>query len=224
MNTKVAQALQAGIQAYSKLNSLDAEEIQNTLLQIFASNDNFLLKVEQFDAAFDNHPKFEDLREIAFDLLMVNFFSNDVNKLEADYLDSPEWLKIEEDTIERGTELLNLLLYLNECHDEKIKPGLDDFLKEFLLVEEDEFQDEFHIYEELIANQALIETNMETICRKAQNLDLNEEMKDLFIPFMTFFYQPMATEKSLLELAKHSKNPGFDVGVYAIISTFNQTN
>jgi hypothetical protein len=46
-------------------------------------------------------------------------------------------------------------LYINECHDEDIKPGLEDFLKEFLLVEEDEFQDEFHIYEDLISNQQL---------------------------------------------------------------------
>jgi len=65
--------------------------------------------------------------------------------LEEDYLDSPEWEDIEEETLDRGTELLNLLLYLNECEEEDIVPELDDYLKEFLLVYEDEFQDEYTI-------------------------------------------------------------------------------
>ncbi|RZK49302.1 MAG: hypothetical protein EOO99_06495 [Pedobacter sp.] len=224
MNNKVAQALHAGLNQFGKINNLDATALSAELKALFESDLAFLAKADQFDAAFDNHPKFEELREVYFDLLMVNFFSSDVNKLEADYLDSPEWLKIEEDTIERGTELLNLLLYINECHDENIKPSLEDFLKEFLLVEEDEFQDEFHIYEDLITHQGLTDTNVETICRQAQSLDMNAEMEELFVPFMTFFYQTASSDKVLQELEKHSDNAGFDVGVYTIISTFNQTN
>ena len=45
--------------------------------------------------------------------LLINFLNEDIRKLEEDYLDSPEWEKIEESTIDRGTELLNLLLYLH---------------------------------------------------------------------------------------------------------------
>ncbi len=64
---------------------------------------------------FDENPKIEPLREVFFDLLLINFFSADVKKLEDDYLESAEWEQIEEKTLDRGTELLNLLLYLNEC-------------------------------------------------------------------------------------------------------------
>ncbi len=154
----------------------------------------FLEKVDAFDAAFDEYPVFEELREVCFDLLMINFFANDMKKLDEDYLDSEEWAAIEEETIDRGTELLNLLLYINECHDERIKPELGDFLKEFLLVEEDEFQDEFHIYEDLISNQQLAESSIEDICSHAGMVDLGEEMEELFVPFMAFFYQPKYDE------------------------------
>ncbi|MCY1530595.1 hypothetical protein D9M68_657880 [compost metagenome] len=153
---------------------------------------------------------------------MINFFTSDVNKLEDDYLESREWANIEEETLERGTELLNLLLYINECHDEEIKPGLEDFLKEFLLVEEDEFQDEFHIYEDLISNQQLAESSVEDICSNANMLELSEEMEELFVPFMTFFLQPNANDAVQDELIKFSNNRSFDVAVYTLIANFNQ--
>jgi hypothetical protein len=153
---------------------------------------------------------------------MINFFTNDVNKLEEDYLESTEWENIEEETIDRGTELLNLLLYINECHDEQIKPSLEDFLKEFLLVEEDEFQDEFHIYEDLITNQQLVESSVEDICSSADLLELSEEMEELFVPFMSFFLQPNMSEATQQDLIKFSNNKSFDVAVYTLITTFNK--
>jgi hypothetical protein len=51
-------------------------------------------------------------------------------------------------------------------------------LKEFLLVEEDEFQDEFHIYEDLISNQQLAESSVDDICSNANLLELSEEMEE----------------------------------------------
>ncbi|MNL35035.1 hypothetical protein D3C87_1570430 [compost metagenome] len=153
---------------------------------------------------------------------MINFFANDVKKLEEDYLDSEEWADIEEETIDRGTELLNLLLYINECHDEKIKPELDDFLKEFLLVEEDEFQDEFHIYEDLISNQQLVDSSVEDICSHAGMIEVAEEMEELFVPFMVFFHQPKANAEVIADLNSYSANKEFDIAVYALISAFNE--
>ena len=97
-----------------------------------------------------------------------------------------------------------------------------DFLKEFLLVEEDEFQDEFHIYEDLISNQQLAESSVEDICNNANLLDLSEEMEELFVPFMTFFLQPNTNEATQQELIKFSSNNSFDVAVYTLITTFNK--
>jgi hypothetical protein len=222
MNSSVEQALVASLDQFAAVNQLDSIVIEDRLKDVFSKDMNFLEKVAEFDEVFDEHPKYDELREVYFDLLMINFFTSDVNKLEEDYLETKEWENIEEETIDRGTELLNLLLYINECHDEQIKPSLEDFLKEFLLVEEDEFQDEFHIYEDLISNQQLAESSVEDICSNADLLDLSEEMETLFVPFMTFFLQPKTNEITQKEILEHSNNKSFDVAVYTLITSFNQ--
>ena len=222
MNNSVEQAIVASLDQFAAVNKIESLAIEQRLVEVFSKDMNFLEKVAEFDEVFDEHPKFDELREVFFDLLMINFFTSDVNKLEEDYLESREWENIEEETIDRGTELLNLLLYINECHDEDINPGLEDFLKEFLLVEEDEFQDEFHIYEDLITNQQLAESSIEDICSNADLLDLSEEMEELFVPFMSFFLQPNVNASTQEELINFSNNKSFDVAVYTLIANFNK--
>ncbi len=221
MDNHVKAALVASLDNFSTASGKDSAKLKENLIEVFSTDLGFLEKVAAFDAAFDNYPEFDELREVFFDLLMINFFASDIKKLEEDYLDSEEWANIEEETIDRGTELLNLLLYINECHDEKIKPELDDFLKEFLLVEEDEFQDEFHIYEDLISNQQLVESSVEDICSHAGMIELGEEMEELFVPFMVFFHQPKANDQVIKDLETYSPNKEFDIAVYSLIVAFN---
>lgn len=221
MDNHVKTALIASLDKFAEASGQNSIKLEETLIEVFSKDLGFMEKLEEFDEAFDEYPAFEELREVFFDLLMINFFASDVNKLEEDYLESDEWADIEEETIDRGTELLNLLLYINECHDEQIEPDLEDFLKEFLLVEEDEFQDEFHIYEDLITNQNLVESSVEDICSHAGMIDLSEEMEDLFVPFMTFFHQPKASDQIIKELETYSANKEFDIAVYVLIAAFN---
>jgi len=222
MDSNVKSALIASLNKFAEQSGENSAKLEDALVAVFSKDLGFLEKVEEFDAAFDEYPAFEELREVFFDLLMINFFANDIKKLEEDYLETDEWANIEEETIDRGTELLNLLLYINECHDEKIKPELNDFLKEFLLVEEDEFQDEFHIYEDLISNQQLVESSIEDICSHAGMIEIGEEMEELFVSFMVFFHQPRISEASVKELEENSANPAFDVAVYSLIANFNE--
>src|SRR3984893_7459190 len=161
IDPKVESAIEAALEAFTKYSTFVATPFISVFKEAFASDEDFLTKVDLLDEVFDDYPKLEELREVFFDLLMINFFSADVKKLEEDYLDSPEWEDIEEETLDRGTELLNLLLYLNECEEEDIEPELDDYLKEFLLVDEDEFQDEYNIYEPVIAHQLLMDSPVE---------------------------------------------------------------
>jgi hypothetical protein len=224
MDSKVQSALVASLDKFAALSGNDSVKLEQDLVDVFSKDLGFLEKVEEFDEVFDEHPAFEDLREVFFDLLMINFFASDVKKLEEDYLDSDEWADIEEDTIDRGTELLNLLLYINECHDEQIKPELGDFLREFLLVEEDEFQDEYHIYEDLISNQQLADSSIEDICSHKGMIELGEEMETLFVPFMSFFNQPKANAEAFKDLEEFSADKEFDSAVYALITEFNVQN
>jgi len=221
MDNRVKKALVASLNKYAEVAAINVEGFETELLAAFELETKFLDKVIAFDAVFDTYPKFEELREVFFDLLMVNFFSSDVQKLEDDYLESDEWAKIEEETIDRGTELLNLLLYIKECKDEDIDPELGDFLKEFLLVEDDEFQDEFEIYEEMISNQQLAEGSVEEICKTAPTLNISEEMQELFVPFMAFFLDVEGSATTIKEIIQFSSNKSFDSATYILITTIN---
>jgi len=224
MDASIKNALNASINAFAEARTLDASELLQSLNDLFSSDLPYMEKVDDLDALIDEAPAYDRLREILFDLLLMNFFSADVQKLEGDYLESEEWEAIEEQTIDRGTELLNLLLYLRECVDEDIEPELEDFLKEFLLVEEDEFQDEHRIYEPLIANQVLVESSYEEIAQVAAKLDPESELAELFYPVMSFFYEPTPQEEDFQEFSKSAVDRAFDAAVYTLITNYAETN
>ncbi|RVU02797.1 hypothetical protein EOD41_02335 [Mucilaginibacter limnophilus] len=217
---KVQSAVNAALQAFSTQTGFDAASLKNELQTVFSSDKDFLGKVELLDQAFDDNPRTDVLREVFFDLLLINFFSADIKKLDEDYLESEEWAQIEEDTIDRGTELLNLLLYLNECEDEAIEPGLEDYLKEFLLVDEDEFQDEHRIYEPVIANQILMESPVSEIAKVAKSLPEDSELKEIFYPMMAYFHDIDPSAEAKKEVAGNAVNPEFDLPVYEILTNF----
>ena len=135
-------------------------------------------------------------------------------------METPEWEDIEEQTLDRGTELLNLLLYLNECADENLEPELEDYLKEFLLVDEDEFQDEYRIYEPVIAHQILIESPVSEVNKIAATIADDSEVKELFYPMMAFFQNPDLSEADKQEIADNAVNQPFDMAVVDILVSF----
>ncbi len=221
MNTSIKETMLSALGQFASVNNQDHEAFSQVLVDVFSSEKAYLDKVASLDAAFDDHSLFESLRELFFDLLLINFFNEDVSKLKEHYLDSPEWEKIEEKTIDRGTEILNLLLYLQECQDEEIEPELSDFLREFLLVDEDEFQDEHRIYEEVIANQILVESSLKEVARVSSTLPEDSELKELFYPMIGFFRDPDPADEDFNEFIKYSENPDFDSAVYALLISFN---
>lgn len=231
MNKQVKDALTATICGFYNGNQQEkkvtcdsdaAKTILHQTEKIFDADKDFLSKVKELDVLWDQNPAFENIREFCFDLLMIHFFAEDSIKLGEDYLESAEWEKIENQTLDRGTEILNLFLYLQECEEEKIIPELEDFLSEFLLVEEDEFQDEHEIYEDIIANQMLMESTISEIASCAHKLQDNSPVKDIFYPLMCFFYSPEFSEKTLQEMQKNSKNKAYDTALIAALYAFHK--
>ncbi|AMS28074.1 hypothetical protein AEM51_05300 [Bacteroidetes bacterium UKL13-3] len=161
---------------------------------LFTNSDDFLTKVKDFDQLIDQHHVLNDVAEYMFDLLMVHHLEN--NQQDEDYFDTKEWLDIEDKTIERGTELLNLFLYISESKETESPISLEDFLHEFLLVDEDEFQDEHRIYEPLIEHQEVGEAEMESIRAIEQNILPSSEIKELFVPIVLFFQYTDSTSIS----------------------------
>ncbi len=105
-----------------------------------------------------------------------------------------------------------MLLYVSEAIETETPMDLEDFLYEFLLVDEDEFQDEHRIYEDLIANQILIESDPAELAKVSAKLPDSSEMKELFYPVMGFF---QGAEPA--ELVEHSTNKAFDAAVCQLL-------
>ncbi|POY37856.1 hypothetical protein C3K47_04815 [Solitalea longa] len=231
MDKKVQQALKAALAGYKigqsgsipATFSADDQSVSfyNTLVKIFSEGEDFNQKMKAMDEAFDDEPAFEPLREFFFDLLLINFFQSDATRLDDDYLESPEWLKIEDDTIDRGTELLNLFLYLHECDMENIGPELSDYLKEFLLIEEEEFQEELEIYEDVVAHQMLVESTYAEIAKTTEKLDETAPLKDLFYVLMSFFNETEPEIDDLEDYLKNASNKSFDTAALFAILVYN---
>lgn len=185
-----------GIKAVDALiNSFEQnQELASAITTVFESNETFLFKLKNFDNHFSKHPSHEPIQEYAFDMMMAHHLES--NNDDEDYFESREWEDIEEKTLDRGTELLNMLLYITEVQDAEAPIEVEDFLYEFLLVDEDEFQDEHRIYEELIANVDLVDENVNSIVEVAKRLPENTEIRELFVPLILFFKNPETREIS----------------------------
>ena len=225
MDNSIKDALAATIAGFQKGSALqgdaiEVKEIFEQLVHVFESTEEFMDKVALLDQCIDDNPKFDAIREYLFDLLMINFFAADALQLEEDYLESEEWEAIEDQTIDRGTEMLNLLLYIKECKEEGLDPDLDDYLKEFLLVEDDEFQDEHAIYEDIIANQMLIEAPFSEIARVQATLNANSEIKEWFYPIVSFFSNPSFKEQDFEEYTTAAPHKSMDAAVLASLLAY----
>lgn len=220
MELMIKSALTESVKQYGVVIEQDTQAILERLYETFDSHAPFLEKVEMMDTVFDDYPKFDELREFSFDLILSNFFTDDINRLDAEFMDSPEWENIEEQTLDRGTEMLNTLLYLSECKDEEIEPELEDFLNEFLLVQEDEFQDEHRIYEPVIANQILVESSYEEIAKVVKNIESEAEIKEIFYSLVSYFYVQEPENEDFNDFLAYAPNPALDSAVYKLLINF----
>jgi hypothetical protein len=153
------------------------------------------------DAVMDRFPAFDDLREYLIDLCVVLLLS-ELEDDEDEAFESPEWLKIEEAAADRGTELLNVLIYIKECKLAEVDVDLEDFLYEFLLADDEDYQDELAIYEPFIKGLEVIDSPLKQLIQSGNN-QRDNELRELYTPMMLFFRdaeeQPGKLTLALLE-------------------------
>lgn len=180
----VINSVGALLGTYSKSKSLP--DITDKIVEIIRNDQEaFFYRVNLLDEILKKNPDYEPLKELIFDLLMVHFLAAEEHK--EDYFDSTEWNEIENKTLDRGSEMLNLFLYISEANENGVEIGLEDFLNEFLLVGEDEFQEEYRIYESLIVNEDILEADLDEL-RKIQNgIKQDTGIEDFFVPLVLFF-------------------------------------
>jgi hypothetical protein len=166
-------------------------------------------RVAAIDEAMADFPE-SFYAEYCIDLLMLHVVATETEQKGEDYFDTPEWLEVEDETADRGSEALNLLLYVTEQREEDMPVALDDFLHEFLLVDEEEFQDELELYEEVIENEGLVELPYDEIYARGHKIADESALEELFVPLFWFFKRP-AEPRRALEFMEKVKGERADV-------------
>lgn len=223
----VRHALQGMVNGFLEGSKAEGEIINKAIHQpflgeivtAFSQINDFEAKLRDMDIVFERYETFKPVQEFCFDLLMVNFFAADSIHLGEEYLQSQEWSDIEDRVLDRGTEFLNLLLYINEAKESGAKITLDDFLKEFLLTEDDLYQDEYFIYEPIIKNQQLVDGEIKDIVDTAKNID-DEDLQEIYVPLMVFFNKQGNFDSRLKELLAQSTNKRTEAALLVAIQDF----
>jgi len=214
MNTAILGAY------FKHLKTLVSTGLTEKINELLLSDDPFKKKVDILDSIIKEHNIKEDIGELMFDVLLYNFFSEDSQRLGESFFESKEWEKMEDSIIERGTELLNILLYLQECKDSEIRYSIDDYLDEYLMTEEDLDQEEHEVYEAVIKNRETIaEGDLQTMVEISNN-NPDSELGDQLLPFLLFFEMQSGITKKFELIDENGSNPGFQSSFLAALNVF----
>ncbi len=179
----------------------EAQIVETAVAALLVNKKPFLENSEAFIKIMEAHETFDRIHGIIYDIFCVNYL--EINDFDDDYWESEEWEAIEELTFDNGTELFNVITYLKECLETDVEPEMDDFLEEYLLIEDEDFQEEVEIYESLIKHREVEALSYEKIAKIAQELDDDDPIWYIFYPVMCFFYE-QAFDVNNAEYEKHN--------------------
>ena len=181
----------------------DLHETHQSVLKCFENaHENLEQTIHDLYEIVETSAYTAEFKELFFDFLMVHILSPENQHFSEDYLETPEWLAIEESTLHRGTEALNVFIYLQEALDEDISISLNDFLDEFLMVEDDDFQEELEIYEPLVLNRGIVDSPFSVVVKDGTRIAENSEISDIFVPLVCFFKAPKKAELCMHSMLK----------------------
>ena len=219
----VKKALQAMIDGFAELNPSinqeQAHELLTRMVTLLGHTGDFKTKLAELDQCLDDAPDFEPLYHYFFDLLMLSFIASDSAMMDENYLESEEWIKIEDETSDKGSELLNIYVYLQESFVQEIETGLQDYLQEFLLADDELYQDDFFIYEELIKSDSWMDASIQEVIQHADDIK-SPELEEVFIPMMAFFNRQDSAEHIEAALRKDSAMAALNIALYRALKAF----
>ncbi|HCS20048.1 MAG TPA: hypothetical protein DIW47_05715 [Bacteroidetes bacterium] len=219
----INNALQAMIRGFVEgtagMPEKEGDQLLERLTTLLSRSGDFKSKLADLEKSLDDHPAFEPLYHYLFDLLMLSFIASDAAQLDENYLDSEEWMKIEDETSDRGSELLNLYIYLSEAYEQEIPVDLNDYLTEFLLADDDLYQDDFFIYEEIISNEDIAEASISEIVQLGENVK-TEELTEIFVPLLAFFITHESREEVKKTILHSQHQKALHLALYGTLCAF----
>lgn len=219
-----------------KVRDIKAIEIDNDLANemkilfnkfkdIFNSDEEFSVKLKITDDFADEYFDNPDIKELLIDCLFISNYTDQINSENSAFFETEKWKKTEKVLEYRGTQLLDGLLYIDEVSKSSKVPELEDFLENYLLLNEEGFEEEAVIYEALDKNKELISDTPADIYLVGENLDIDSVIKPYFIPMMFFFKNPKDIEGNLLIMLELGKSDIFSLtSICMLLSAYNGIN
>ncbi len=219
----IKNALHAMIRCFvdgsSEVNAEEGQLLLADMVALLGHAGEFKAKLAEMDKSMEAHPNFEPLYDYLFDLLMLSFIASDSAQMDENYLDSEEWLKIEDETSDRGSEMLNMYIYLTEAATQEIDIDLMDFLNEFLLADDELYQDDFFVYEEILKNEEIAEADIAEILSAAEKVE-TDELREIYVPLLAFFDVHDTEEDVLKAISNSDYQKPIHLALYGALCAF----
>ena len=198
-----------------------ADNVAQQVIDLINGIDKFPEMNQQLSKLLENETDFADLYPYVFDLLMLSFIAGSNEKVDPEYFESKEWEEIEESTSSLGSEILNLYIYMAEAYQHGIELDFEDYLHEFLIAEDELYQDDFPIYEDLLDNEDLIHEDIESLVAHAQSMEEDDELKQVLVPMIAFFQNDEPVLSRRKEIASFPYQKAIHLALFDSLTSFH---
>ncbi len=198
------KALTSSSEAFPEVSEHLLAPLSEDLLQW---HDSMVRLINQTEISFDERLKQSDelakqledpefVQELNFDWLMAAYLSEEDK--DEDYLESDEFEKLELRHEMRGTELINIMIYLEECDENEVDPSYADFVHEFLITDDEDVQEDIAIYEDFLGLEEVLEAPFEAFLPRLIQLSEQSALGS-FLPILAcYFKNPTKGDKTLV--------------------------
>jgi len=143
-------------------------------------------RVEELDSFVARFLIHDDPARFLFDVCYTYWLS--VESARGDL--SEAWLSDEEMLADRGSELLTVLMYIQEVNASQLEADLNDFVDAFLTDEDFDLQDDLGVFEVLIQQAPTLDLSYAQLIRESIRASDDSPLQGLLPGLMCFFKDP----------------------------------
>lgn len=177
--------------------SVDMRQWHDAMINLIEDvNLEFDAKLKQSDALSEKLDDAAFVKELSFDWLMAAFLADE--EKDEDFLESEAFEQMELRYEMRGTEFMNLLVYLEECNENEVLPSYQDFVHEFLITDDEDVQDDIALYEDFLGLEEILEAPFEAFLPRLVTLSEQSALGSFLPVLASYFKNPLKGDKTLI--------------------------
>ncbi|MBM3917934.1 MAG: hypothetical protein FJ344_00310 [Sphingomonadales bacterium] len=179
-------AIAVAIDAAGKKEGASLSIWDEFLDQVWNCPGQLRARVAQLDGFVDRYLIDEESAHFLFDVSYTYWLSEECAKGDLNEV----WLADEEMLVDRGSELLTVLMYLQEVNASGLEADLNDFVDAFLTDEDFDLQDDLAVFEVLIQQSSSMAFPYPRLIRESLNVSVGTPLDGLLPGLMCFFKDP----------------------------------